>query len=672
MGFSINIDTGGTFTDGFFARDEELKAVKVLTTHHDLTVCFMECITTGAREYGLEVEELLRDTEIIRYSTTIGTNAIIQRTGPKLGLLVSAGYEDNLYGGQGDCELEFTRQFVSQDMIRGICGQIGPKGEDLIQPKREAVLKNIQQLIDQGARAIVVSLYRSYLNPIHEQQIKSWVKEEFPRYYLGSPSLFLASEISERPGERLRTNTALINAYIHRTMARYLYKAEEDVRNKYYDRPLLVVHSSGGVARVAKTKALHTYNSGPVAGLTGVNRLRQLYGLRDVISTDMGGTSLDIGVVRNGEFKLDPEPEIAGLKVNQPMLAITALGAGGGSIAWLAGGKVEVGPESAGSMPGPACFGLGGQRPTVTDADLVLGFIDPEYFLGGRIKLNRAQAVESIQKEIAGPLNISVEQAAARIKHKVDSNIVREIEAVLGGTDRRPEAAFAYGGAGPTHCCGYLWGLNIPRIITSPYSPVFSAFGLGSMDVVHKYAYPGEVFLNGETGQPDQGLVTALDKLKGIALRNMRGEGFSSENVEFYLDCLVGSSGADGLAERVVFAGDNLTAQMLRQLTDRFGDPFTISSVVLNAVACIPHHQIPKYNFSGSEPSAARKGVRQVYWPELNSYQATPIYQRELLASGNRMNGPAIIEAADTSCVVPPGLKYTVDEYLNGIIEGVE
>lgn len=255
------------------------------------------------------------------------------------------------------------------------------------------------------------------------------------------------------------------------------------------------------------------------------------------------------------------------------MLAITALGAGGGSVARLSGGQVEVGPESAGSMPGPACFDLGGRRPTVTDADLVLGFIDPEYFLGGRIKLNRSRAVEAIQEEIAGPLGISVEEAAARIKQKVDSNIAGEIAAVLGSKEWRPEAAFAYGGAGPTHCCGYLRGLNIPRIITSPYSPVFSAFGLGSMDVVHKYAYPRQMLLNDEAaGDPDPAAVETLGKLKAQALRDMRGEGFSAGDVEFYLECLVTSTGTGRLEERVVFPGDTLAPGMLQQLRDRFGD----------------------------------------------------------------------------------------------------
>jgi N-methylhydantoinase A/acetophenone carboxylase len=671
MSFSINIDTGGTFTDGFFAGGAEPQTVKVLTTPHDLTVCLADCIKEGAARFGLPVEELLKKTGIIRYSTTIGTNTIIQRNGSKLGLVVTAGFEDNIYGGAGEGADDPLYHFIAPDMITGATGQIGPTGQEVEPLSKQAVLNNVQKLIDQGARAIVVSLYRSYLNPAHEQQIKTIIKEEFPRFYLGSPNVFLASEVSDRPGERLRTSTAVLNAYIHRSMARYLYKAEEDLRQRFFSRPLLVVHNSGGVARVAKTRALSTYNSGPVAGLVGANRLRQMYGLQNIISTDMGGTSLDLGLIRDGSFNLELQPVVAGLPINHAMIEIKAIGAGGGSIARAVEGQVEVGPASAGSLPGPACFDLGGDKPTVTDADLILGFIDPGYFLGGRIKLNRERAVEAVSEHIAVPLDVSVEEAAAMIKQKVDGNIADYLTELIKncGADWRPEAVLAYGGAGPTHCCGYTARLPVRKIITSPYSPVFSAFGLCNMDVVHKYSISREIAISSGCEEKIEAVNTFLEKFKAAAYRDMRGEGFGPGEINFHLE-VFGRSSSNMEEERVLLGdADRLSAKELELLGRKIA---LLSSVALNAVVTIPHQQIPKYKTANNDPARANTSERQVFWPKERRFCTTGIYRREKLQPGSVIAGPAVIESVDTTCVVPAAYRYTVDEYLNGIIEGVE
>jgi N-methylhydantoinase A/acetophenone carboxylase len=422
---------------------------------------------------------------------------------------------------------------------------------------------------------------------------------------------------------------------------------------------------------VAKTRALSTYNSGPVAGLVGADRVRQLYNLQNVISTDMGGTSLDMGLIRDGKFSLELNPVISGLRINQAMIEIKAVGAGGGSIAQTVEGKVEVGPESAGSLPGPACFDRGGLKPTVTDADLVLGFIDPDYFLGGRIKLNRNRAVEVIHRDIAKPLGITVEEAAAAIRQEVDAVIAGHLQKLIDGCGQgwRPQAIFAYGGAGPTHCCGYTAGLPVEKIVTSPYSPVFSAFGLGQMDVVHKYSFSREIYLTGIGNEEKAELINiSLERLKITAQRDMRGEGFKPEEITFYLELFVGTSGS--LAdERILISNDTLTAADLDELSQKFT---LLSAVVLNAVVVIPHLDIPKLAPEGIKPARAKTGFRQVYWPEEKGYLATGVYRRELLRPGNVITGPAVIESVDTTCVIPTGFKYTIDSYMNGIIEGVD
>jgi len=668
MGFSINIDTGGTFTDGFFARGTEYKTIKVLTTPHDLTECLINCIKEGAKLFNLLEEEMLRDTDTIRYSTTIGTNAIIQHTGSKLGLVVSQGNEENLYEENSSVD-DPLYQLLGKGMISGISGEIDGRGKETKDLIREEVISTVQGLIDQGARGIVISLKNSYFNPSHEQTVRKWIKEEFPRYYLGSPNIFLASEISERPNERLRTKTTVVNAYIHRHMARYLYKAEEDLRQKFYDKPLLLVHNSGGVARVAKSKSLHTYNSGPVAGLVGADVLRHRYGWQNIISTDMGGTSLDIGVIKNGQFNYELEPSIAGLSTNMAMIEIKALGAGGGSIASITKGEVTVGPDSAGSLPGPACFALGGVRPTVTDADLILGFIDSEFFLGGRMRLDRQRAEAAIKESIANPLGISVEEAAALIKKDVDRNIANQLRELVDGSGEswQPEAILAYGGAGPTHCCGYTAGLGVAKIITSPYSPVFSAFGLGNMDINHKYALSKSIDLADDAEVLCGKVNRALESLKQAAYRDMRCEGFAPEVITFYLE-VQGTELAKNNEKRYLLSQNILEPEVLALLKGRFSKLY---SIILNAEVKIPHQDVVIFAKGSQDATHALAGRRKVYWPDLGRFVDTPVYRREALRPGNVVNGPVVIEALDTTCVVPKDYSFSVDEYANGVIEGV-
>ena len=384
MGYTIDIDTGGTFTDGFFVQDEAVETVKVPTTPHDLTVCFLDCIRAGAKRFGVSVEDLLYKTDIVRFSNTIGTNTIIQRDGTKIGLLVTAGRE-----GQAPTRTNNGKSpLVWPDMVIGIDEEVSQNGEVIKSPNEQATLEAAQKLIDQGARCLVAAFANSEFNPAGEQLVRQVIKREYPRDYLGSVPVFLSSDISRRSGQEDRVNAAVLNAYIHARLVQLLYKAGEELRRRLYPKSLFIVHNNGSVARVAKTRAINTYNSGPAAGLLGARLIGQLYRTDDLISMDMGGTSFDLGHVLQGQPNYTLKPEVEGLAVNIPMFAIRAIGAGGGSIASIEDGGVKVGPQSAGALPGPVCFDLGGTEPTVTDADLILGILDPDYFLGGTMNLN--------------------------------------------------------------------------------------------------------------------------------------------------------------------------------------------------------------------------------------------------------------------------------------------
>jgi len=287
MAYTIDIDTGGTFTDGFFVCGERVETVKVPTTPHDLTICFLECIKAGAKRFGVSVEDLLYDTAIIRFSNTIGTNTIIQRDGSKIGLLVTAGSESLAPTASEDS----APPLVGPDMVVGIEEQVSESGEVVVSPDSQAVLKAAQRLIDQGARCLVVCFANSEVNPANERLVRQVVKAEYPRDYLGSVPVFLSSDISRRSGLVERINSGVLNAYIHAKLVRLLYKAGEELRKREYPRSLFIVHNNGAVARVAKTRAINTYNSGPAAGLLGARLIGSLYGAGDVMSMDMGGTS---------------------------------------------------------------------------------------------------------------------------------------------------------------------------------------------------------------------------------------------------------------------------------------------------------------------------------------------------------------------------------------------
>jgi len=284
MGFTIDIDTGGTFTDGFFAHGGEWRSVKTPTTPHDLTVCFAECISKGAQAFGVTLEDLLDRAEVVRFSNTIGTNCIIQRDGARLGLLVTAGCESMA----PTLDRDGKPLVVAPEMVLGIDECAGTRA-----PSAELVVAAAQELVDRGARCLVVAFAGSDVDPANERAARAAIKHEYPREYLGSVPVFLASDISDRAGDQERLNASLLNAYIHGKLARLLYKAGEDLRRRGYGKTLLIGHNNGAAARVSKTRAINTYNSGPAAGLLGAREIGMLYGAECVLSADMGGTSFD-------------------------------------------------------------------------------------------------------------------------------------------------------------------------------------------------------------------------------------------------------------------------------------------------------------------------------------------------------------------------------------------
>ncbi|MCW3064766.1 MAG: hypothetical protein JWN32_1938, partial [Solirubrobacterales bacterium] len=412
-GTTINVDTGGTFTDAFVVRDGRRFTVKVLTTPHDLAVCFREVIAKAAEAVGVGVPGLLRETATVRYATTVGTNAIIQRSGPRLGLIAGEGGA-NLYSGNGGADRVFDL-FLERSMVTEVPGGDGA-----------AVVAAARSLLSGSARGLVCALPAADRDRGAELAVREQFERHYPKHCLDAVPLLLSHEIAPDRDDFRRTVTALFNAYVHPAVADFLYRAEDHLRENGYRRPLLVVHNDGGCARVAKTIAGRTYNSGPLAGLMGAKVIADLYGIDRLLTMDMGGTSLDVALVVDGEVPLREHGVVAGVEVSFPLPDLLALGAGGGSIAHADGGSIAVGPHSAGSKPGPACFGFGGTEPTVTDADVVLGILHPDRFLGGTMPLDRGLAERALARLGDDPAAVAAE-VHRRLHEDIGTRVAGEL-----------------------------------------------------------------------------------------------------------------------------------------------------------------------------------------------------------------------------------------------------
>ncbi len=705
---SIDIDVGGTFTDLVLNLDGHTVQAKVPTTAYDLSVCFLNVIEVGAQELGLTLDQLLQRISMVRYSTTIAMNRLIERKGPRLGLITTEGHEDAILIGRGaqwvdGSRLHERRNLASQNkpvpliprkMIVGAKERIDGRGQVMRPLHEDDAREKIHRLVDRGARGFVISLLWSFLNPAHERRLKEIIREEYKEYHIGYLPVVLSSDVLGKLGEYQRTMTAVLDAYLHRSLQIELSAMWDKLRDYGYKGSFMMVQNTGGVAEIYKATASRTYNGGPVAGLIGARDIARQLGYRNVVTSDVGGTSFDIGLVvsadvRNYEFN----PIIDRWMVGIAMIKSLSIGAGGGSIAWLnrnLGNRLEVGPHSAGSYPGPACYNQGGTEPTVTDADLVLGYLNPDYYFGGRMKLNKDAAERAIRK-IAKPLGMNMVEAAAMMRRIVDENMSSAIrkEVVLRGYRPEEFVLFAFGGGGPTHSAGYHG--DIPQTVIFPFSPVFCALGSSIMDIVHVYESSRRMtFIEPYTGRAavDREAFNAIVRgLKEQAQEELAAEGLDPNDAVYTLelDMLYG-----GLihSKRTATPGLFLSSKedvwaFYKQFEQEFSESFSplivnlpggvyIDTFVLKAI--VPSHKVEMIarELHGPDPGAAQKGSRQAYWPAQKGWIETPVYDQERLLPGNELMGPAILESEYTTVVIPPNMTYRVDAYGLGIMSSAK
>lgn len=696
----INVDIGGTFTDCFATTtDGGVATAKALTTHHDLALGFMRALGDIAGTLDTDVDELLRRTEAIRYATTLGTNALIERSGPRLGLITTMGHADTVPIGRcrqwGDgLPVAMTRDLararrpqplVPPEHIVQVRERVDFTGGVVIPLDEDEVRDRIGDLVDAGVRGFVVCLLHAHVNPEHELAIRRIVKEEYPSSYLGRFPIVLSHEVSRRSGEYVRSMTAIIDAYLHRFTADRLSGLRDDLRSRGYRGQLLLVHNTGGMGTLARTTPVRTVHAGPVSGLHGSRHLAAAFGYDKLVTTDMGGTSFDVGVVVQGSVRFyEFNPVIDRWRVQVPMMDIKAIGAGGGSIARLdpvAG--IVVGPQSAGSIPGPACYAQGGSEPTVTDANLVLGYLDPAGYHGGALALDRRRAERAIERRIAKPLGIDVIDAARRIREVVDERMGSEIfrEVTLKGYDPREFTVFSFGGGGPLHACGYASVLDAEQVVVPPHSSVFSASGAAGLELLRIYERSAwMVLFNPLTKQlfsDFERFNRVVSEFRSQAVRDFAEDGFGPDRIRTALELDVRSTGQLNvitIASPIeTMQGDNDLAAVLRsyfeEYGDRFGDLALTREVGVSIDAVRLRAWIPRESWKLSELAAVDRGVdaaltgtRECWWRRGGTVP-TPVYDYAALGPGHELGGPAIVEAADTTVLVEPGWSGRMDEY---------
>jgi N-methylhydantoinase A/oxoprolinase/acetone carboxylase beta subunit len=701
MSSSVEIDIGGTFTDCYVRLDDREVWCKARTTPFDLSQGMSRAIDDAAVHLGLSKEELLSTAEILRYSTTLAMNKLIERKGPRLGMIMTEGFEDTVLVGrasQWSDGIPFKAQrniagadkpapIIPKHLTVGVKERIDYRGEVLRPLDEDHFLAQLDALVDAGVRGFVVSLLWSFMNPVHEERIRELIEREYNETYLGSMPVFLASEVSPRKFEYTRTTMTILNAYLHQAMYEELIGIGQELRRGGYQNPLMMVHNTGGMASVFRSAAVQTYNGGPVAGLMGSSTLGRTYGYKNVVVTDMGGTSFDIAMVVEGSTRFYKfAPTIDRWTVDATILDSRSIGSGGGSIARvdaLLGDRLEVGPESAGSIPGPAAYDQGGREPTVTDADLVLGYLSPERFHGGQLKLNQRRAERAIRDRVASPLGIDVPGAALLIKRVIDARMGAEIykETVLKGYDPRDFVIFAAGGAGPVHCCGYAESAGMSKVVVFPFSSAFCAYGSSTMEVMHVYERSRRFSLltavGGEWLTDYAGFNAVVEGLRELARRDFAGEGFDPDQVRFTLELDMkfgGQLNVKRVASPLLHVSSEEDMRALYAAFEReFSEAYSalglnpeagveIEAFVLKASLPQPPTERPlaKARDGGTAPTPT--GYRDALFAVQPGWVQTPVYEMERLAPGDQLAGPALIDSDDTTVVIAPGWSCAVDD----------
>jgi N-methylhydantoinase A len=652
----MSIDTGGTFTDGFVSDGARTAQVKVDTTPQDLTIGFQACLEAAAAAIGHDMAGFLGALRRLHFSSTIATNTIVERRGAPLGLIVTRGAETGLYG--TDKQAHALGTLVDLDLVRGVSEEVDPAGTVITPPADSELEAAVRELLERGVRLLVLSFANAHLNPSNELRARELIDRSYPRHYLGAVPLMVASRVSLAGDDHGRTAAAVVNAYLHPNLVRALYLAEDRARDRGLTQPLLIVNTDGSTSRVAKTRAIDTYDSGPTAGVLGASYVARTLGAQNVCTFDVGGTTTDVSFVVDGQVPTSDATDVGEVVIPHPSVPLHSFGIGGGSIIALdAGGELRVGPRSAGASPGPACFGLGGEWLTPTDVWLLLGYLAPGEFLGGRRRLDPEPA-RAVARALADRHGTSVEQTLLEAKAAIFRELSNHLTAwagrqpALGASDPATRWLFSYGGGGGLLCAEAADILGIARVVVFPHSSVFSAFGAGLLPIAHSYqavvpAGPGESALG-----------AAVARLADSARRDLRAEGVHALD-EVQASVEVGSVRRDGLTLAGVLGAPDAAAPR--------------NGAASVAVRIALHVSVPReapVDMITGESSGDTGHAREIVTAQgqLSARVASGLGDPGAAPA----TGPLFLSAPDTTIFVPPGWSVTFTPQGYGILNREE
>ncbi len=657
MGYEIGIDVGGTFTDVVCRGDDgSVRIAKLPTTRDDPSQAVLLALEMARRDWGVPPAAITRFV----HGTTAATNAVLERKGARIGLITTEGFRDVLEIGRQMRHQMYdlvlrpeTPVFLAPGRYRKeVRERLDAQGRVLTPLDEDSVHRAVAELVEAGVQAIAVCLLFSFLDPTHEQRIRAIIAEAHPDLPVS-----LSCEVDPAFREYERTCVTAFDAYIKPAIAEYLANMEQGLAAVGVTVPLQVMQSRGGLmsSAIARQRPVRLFLSGPAAGVIGGVEAGRAAGFTDVITVDIGGTSCDIALVTRGTPLVRGEGVIDGYTVRVPMIDVTAIGAGGGSIAWLDGaGSLRVGPHSAGSEPGPACYGRGGTQPTVTDASVVLHYIDPARFAGGTLTLQPELARAAIAQEIATPLGMSVEQAALGIHRVLNAQMAEAIRLVsIGrGIDPRGYALLPLGGGGPMHACALAEELGIASIVIPAHPGVLSAAGLLGAAVEHEIA---AAFPCALTELHADTLRAALRDLDTRCAALMRAEGVADVEISHFADvCYIGQSyhlevplpshDPDAIYQAFLAAHERV-----------YGHSTPVPAKLVN-VRSVHRSRGGVVAVGAAEPPApAAPATRDIRIRDRAVPVPAAIWSRAALTPDTRVPGPAIIEQSDTTVLVEPG-----------------
>ncbi|HET9491628.1 MAG TPA: hydantoinase/oxoprolinase family protein [Methylomirabilota bacterium] len=684
MPYRLGFDVGGTFTDFVLqAPGGELVTAKRLTTYPDpAQACLAgldELLDRAAVAWPAVAEAV--------HGTTLGSNIVIERKGRNVGLLTTRGFRDVLLIGREkryqvyDLNIDKPPPLLPRRLIGEVTERVLADGSVRTPLDEADARRAVRELAARGVRTLAVCLLHAYVNPTHEQRVARIVAEEAPHIVVS-----LSHEVSPTAREYERTSTTVVNAYVMTAVREYLRDLQVSLRQRGCRGRLFVMQSSGGVATA---EAMERYpvrmlESGPAAGALMAAAYGELAGYRDVIAFDMGGTTAKLALIEQGRPFTTASFELhrvglapgSGLPINIQALDLVEIGAGGGSIARPRMGVIAVGPESASSTPGPVCYGRGGAEPTVTDANLVLGYLNPDFFAGGAMRLSLPAAARAIEERLARPLGLALEEAAWGVHQIVTTNmeLATRVVSIERGRDPRQLTLVAFGGSGPVHGCRLAQALGVPRVILPAAAGVTGAIGLLGAEVRFDVARTHVDRLDEAdpaalaamyAEMADQATAVVRDSAVSGQLTVSRAADarYVGQGYELSVPVPAGPLSAAGLA-RIRASFDEIYAA-------RYGyaqpaEPVEVVTWKLSAVGGTPGLALAK---AGTEPGESpRKAVRRAYFPEAGGYIDTPVYDRDRLWAGLSLTGPAIVEERESTTVLPPGAQAVVDAYANLIV----